>query len=83
MVTTNDADLAEKIRRLRDHGAAMTDLQRHLGARPYLLADHPDAGYNQRMTDLQAAIGSAQMDRASDIVLERQALAEKYDQAFE
>ena len=43
MVTTNDADLAEKIRRLRDHGAAMTDLQRHLGSRPYLLADHPDA----------------------------------------
>jgi perosamine synthetase len=82
MVTTNDDELAEKIRRLRDHGAAMTDLQRHLGARPYLLADHPDAGYNQRMTDLQAAIGSAQMDRASDIVLERQALAKKYDDAF-
>ncbi len=82
MVTTNDADLAEKIRRLRDHGAAMTDLQRHLGARPYLLADHPDAGYNQRMTDLQAAIGSAQMDRAQDIVFERQYLAKKYDDAF-
>ena len=47
MVTTNDESLAEKIRRLRDHGAAMTDLQRHLGARPYLLADHPDAGYNK------------------------------------
>ncbi len=43
---------------------AMTDLQRHLGARPYLLADHPDAGYNQRMTDIQAALGSAQMERA-------------------
>lgn len=82
MVTTNDGELAEKIRRLRDHGAAMTDLQRHLGARPYLLADHPDAGYNQRMTDLQAAIGSAQMDRAYDIVFERQALAKKYDDAF-
>ena len=82
MVTTNDADLAEKIRRLRDHGAAMTDLQRHLGARPYLLADHPDAGYNQRMTDLQAAIGSAQMDRAEAIVFERQGLAKKYDDAF-
>jgi perosamine synthetase len=82
MVTTNDNVLAEKIRRLRDHGAAMTDLQRHLGARPYLLADHPDAGYNQRMTDLQAALGSAQMDRASDIVWERQDLAEKYDEAF-
>jgi dTDP-4-amino-4,6-dideoxygalactose transaminase len=82
MVTTNDNELAEKIRRLRDHGAAMTDLQRHLGSRPYLLADHPDAGYNQRMTDLQAAIGSAQMDRASSIVTERRALAKKYDQAF-
>ena len=82
MVTTNDSNLAEKIRRLRDHGAAMTDLQRHLGARPYLLADHPDAGYNQRMTDLQGALGSAQMDRASDIVLERQKLAARYDEAF-
>ncbi|MDA7757809.1 DegT/DnrJ/EryC1/StrS family aminotransferase [Opitutales bacterium] len=82
MVTTNDSNLADKIRRLRDHGAAMTDLQRHLGARPYLLADHPDAGYNQRMTDLQAAIGSAQMDRAEGIVSERQGLAKKYDDAF-
>ena len=34
------------------------------------------------MTDLQAAIGSAQMDRAEDIVSERQLLAKKYDQAF-
>jgi perosamine synthetase len=82
MVTTNDSKLAEKIRRLRDHGAAMTDLQRHLGARPYLLADHPDAGYNQRMTDLQGALGSAQMDRAKEIVLERQNLAQRYCEAF-
>jgi perosamine synthetase len=83
MITTQDDDLAVKLRRLRDHGAAMSDLQRHLGARPYLLADHPDAGYNQRMTDLQAALGSAQMERAGDIVQERQALAKRYDEAFE
>ena len=82
MITTQDDELADKLRRLRDHGAAMSDLQRHLGARPYLLADHPDAGYNQRMTDLQAALGAAQMDRASDIVLERQHLAQRYDEAF-
>ena len=82
MVTTNDDSLAEKIRRLRDHGAVMTDLQRHLGARPYLLADHPDAGYNQRMTDLQGALGSAQMDRAKEIVIDRQSLAQRYDEAF-
>jgi perosamine synthetase len=83
MITTDDDLLAEKLRRLRDHGAAMTDLQRHLGPRPYLLADHPEAGYNQRMTDLQGALGAAQMNRANDIVAERQCLARKYDQAFE
>jgi perosamine synthetase len=82
MITTNDPELAEKLRRLRDHGAAMSDLQRHLGARPYLLADHPDAGYNQRMTDLQAALGSAQMDRSAEIIAERQRLARVYDDAF-
>ncbi len=82
MITTNSDSLAEKLRRLRDHGAAISDLQRHHGVRPYLLADHPDAGYNQRMTDLQAALGSAQMDRATDILKERQHLAERYNAAF-
>lgn len=82
MITTQSDALAEKLRRLRDHGAAMTDLQRHMGARPYLLADHPDAGYNQRMTDLQAALGAAQMDRAQTIIDERRRLAAVYDFAF-
>lgn len=82
MITTEDDKIAEKLRRLRDHGAAMSDLQRHLGARPYLLADHPDAGYNQRMTDLQAALGAAQMERAQEIVNERRRLAKVYNEAF-
>ena len=82
MITTNDNGLAERLRRLRDHGAAISDLQRHLGSRPYLLADHPEAGYNQRMTDLQAALGCAQMDRAAEIIGERQRLAARYDKAF-
>ena len=82
MITTNDDGLAERLRRLRDHGAAMSDLQRHLGSRPYLLADHPDAGYNQRMTDLQGALGAAQMARAEDIIAERRRLAGIYDAAF-
>lgn len=82
MITTNSGTLAEKLRRLRDHGASISDLQRHHGPRPYLLADHPDAGYNQRMTDLQAALGSAQMDRATDIIKERQRLADRYNMAF-
>lgn len=82
MITTNDDQLAERLRRLRDHGASISDLQRHLGARPYLLADHPDSGYNHRMTDMQAALGSAQMERAAAIITERQQLAKNYDEAF-
>jgi perosamine synthetase len=82
MITTQDDALAERLRRLRDHGAALSDLQRHLGPRPYLLADHPEAGYNQRMTDLQAALGAAQMNRADAILLERRRLAAVYDEAF-
>lgn len=82
MITTQDDGLAERLRRLRDHGAAISDLQRHMGARPYLLADHPDAGYNQRMTDLQGALGAAQMSRAAGIISERQMIARRFDQAF-
>ena len=82
MVTTSSEELITKIRRLRDHGAAISDLQRHMGPRPYLLADHPDAGYNQRMTDIQGALGSAQMDRAPEILTERRRLASIYDEAF-
>lgn len=82
MITTDNDALAERLRRLRDHGAAISDLQRHLGPRPYLLADHPDAGYNQRMTDIQAALGVAQMARAAEIVAERRRLAAIYDRAF-
>ncbi len=82
MITTVDTELTERIKCLRDHGAAMSDLQRHLGAKPYLLSDHPEAGFNQRMTDIQGALGSAQMSRAQQIVEERQKLAQIYDDAF-
>ena len=82
MITTNNSELADRLRCLRDHGAALSDLQRHLGQKPYLLADHCEAGYNQRMTDLQAALGVAQMDRAKEIVAERRRLAANYCAAF-
>ena len=83
IVTCSDPDLGEKITRLRDHGAQITDLQRHLGNKPYLLADHPEPGLNQRMTDIQAALGVAQMSRVHDILRERRRLADIYNEAFE
>lgn len=82
MVCTKDSKLASKIQQLRDHGAIKSDLQRHLGSKPYLLSDHIYAGYNQRMTDIQAALGASQMDRADDIIFERRKIANNYDKAF-
>ena len=80
MVTTNRGDLAETLRSLRDHGASRSDLQRHTQAAGYLLADYDMLGYNVRMTDLQGAIGSAQMDRAPWILAERHRCASAYDE---
>lgn len=82
MITTDNDHLDSLLRRLRDHGAASTDFQRHQGPKPYLLADFPNAGLNQRMTDIQAALGSAQMNRASEITAERRAIARRFDGAL-
>ena len=82
MITTYNDTLAEKLRSMRDHGAATSDFQRHHGSRPYLLAEHPYAGYNYRMTDIQASIGVTQMERANNIINERQQLAAKYSAAL-
>ena len=78
MITTNNDKLAEKLRILRDHGASTSDLQRHLGPKPFLLSDHPFAGFNLRMTDIQAALGVAQMSRAKSIIQERRNIASRY-----
>jgi perosamine synthetase len=80
MVTTSRDDLAGVVRSLRDHGASRSDLQRHEQVAGYLLADYDLLGYNFRMTDMQGAIGSVQMDRAEWILAERRRCAAAYDQ---
>ena len=79
MVTTNNTILAEKLRSMRDHGSKVSDFQRHYGSKPYLLSEFPYLGYNYRLTDIQASIGSTQMDRANDIHSARVYIAESYD----
>lgn len=78
MVTTNNEQIAQRIRQYRDHGAEVSDRQRHLGPKPYLLSEHVVAGYNQRMTDIQAALAIPQLKRADKILSERKAIAGRY-----
>jgi dTDP-4-amino-4,6-dideoxygalactose transaminase len=80
MITTSDEQLAIKLKAMRDHGAEISDHQRHHGSRPYLLPEFPYLGYNYRMTDIQASIGSSQMNRAEEIHNKRAAVADKYDE---
>jgi perosamine synthetase len=82
MLTTQRDDLAELARTLRDHGASRSDLARHEGHSSYLLADYDVLGFNYRLTDIQGALGSVQMDRLKAILAERRRLAARYDEAL-
>jgi perosamine synthetase len=82
MLTTDDSERAELARVLRDHGADQSDLSRHGSPRGFLLSDFRHLGYNYRMTDLQGALGCAQMERADEILDERRRLAARYDEAL-
>jgi perosamine synthetase len=78
MVTTADAKLADVVGMLRNHGASISEEQRHHGPRPYILADFNLLGYNYRMTDLQAAVGVVQIGKLDQFIDEREKWAAYY-----
>jgi perosamine synthetase len=78
MVTTNDAEFARRADVLRNHGASISEEQRHQGLQPYLLAGFDDLGFNYRMTDLQAAIGLVQLEKLDAFITERDQWAQFY-----
>ena len=64
MVVTGDDDLAEKIRLLRSHGMTTLTWDRHRGhAHSYDVVTH---GYNYRLDEIRAAIGSVQLSRLTE-----------------
>lgn len=82
MVTTNRDDLAEMARMLRNHGASVSEEQRHRGPRPYILPDFNLLGFNYRMTDFQGAIGLVQLTKLDKFVDERAQWASWYRDAL-
>lgn len=78
MVTTNDDKLAERVKMLRNHGASVSEEERHRGPRPYLLPDFDLLGFNYRMTDLQGAVGLVQLGKLDKFVDERARMAARY-----
>ncbi len=68
MVTTNNDDIAEKARILRDQGKESFGSNRIVAL-----------GYNWRMTEISAAIGLVQMGRLAEIIDKRNKTARYYD----
>jgi len=82
IVTTDSDAHAERLRQLRHHGMSVSDATRH-GASRVIREAYLEVGYNFRMTDIQAAIGLAQLRRLQGILERRRGLAARYDRAFE
>ncbi|MCH7535367.1 MAG: DegT/DnrJ/EryC1/StrS family aminotransferase, partial [Bacteroidetes bacterium] len=69
---------AEVISKLRNHGAEISEEQRHHGPKPYILPDFNRLGFNYRMTDLQGAVGVVQMGKLDHLIEERNKWAKYY-----
>jgi len=78
MVTTTNSELAAIAEQLRNHGASISEEQRHRGPRPYLLPEFNLLGFNYRMTDLQGAVGLVQLGKLDKFIAERQQWAGYY-----
>lgn len=80
VITTDDAELAQKMRIFRNHGITTDHRQRaEQGAFFYEMMY---LGYNYRLTDFQAALGISQLNKLPGWVDRRQAIARQYDKAF-
>jgi len=77
MVTTNRSDLAERIKHLRNHGATGPAF----GAdptKPYTMSTFDKLGFNLRLSDIQSAVGLAQMEKLDGLLAERRRIALRY-----
>ena len=66
MVTTNDAELARRMRTFRNHGITTDHRQREQAGS--WLYEMVDLGYNYRLTDIQCALGLSQLRKLPDWV---------------
>src|SRR5205807_2497281 len=76
MVTTDDAALATRVASLRNHGA--TPAAHGVPAQPYTMGEFNLLGFNLGLSDIQAAVGVAQMAKLDALLAERAALARHY-----
>jgi UDP-4-amino-4,6-dideoxy-N-acetyl-beta-L-altrosamine transaminase len=79
LATTNDHELADKMRLLRSHGVNRDN--KHHQQQPWYY-EQTLLGFNYRLTELQAALGLSQLQRLDEFINKRHALANQYKLAL-
>ncbi|WP_211237776.1 UDP-4-amino-4,6-dideoxy-N-acetyl-beta-L-altrosamine transaminase [Dyadobacter alkalitolerans] len=90
MVTTNSIELYQKLLALRTHGIVKSndlyvnsiELAGGDESYPGWYMEMQTLGYNYRLTDFQAALGTSQLKRAGEGIARRRLIAQKYNDAF-
>ena len=81
MITTDDEDLANRMRLFRNHGIVSDFRDREIqGSWFYEMAG---LGYNFRLTDIQCTLGSSQLKKLPDFLARRRKIAKIYDDTFD
>lgn len=81
MVTTNDEKLYNKLLKLRTHGITKDPNLMHKNDGGWYY-EMQELGYNYRITDFQAALGTSQLKRADEGLKRRREIAKTYSDAF-
>lgn len=81
VVTTQDEELAARLRSLRSHGIDR-EVAKKMGPGRGYYYEVVDLGYNYRLTDIQAALGWSQLKRLDQFVDRREAIAAAYTKGF-
>jgi len=80
MISTNDGNMAQRMRIFRNHGITTDHRQRE--SQGSWFYEMVDLGFNYRLTDFQCALGMSQLKKLSEWVRRRQSIAGLYDEAF-
>lgn len=80
VATTDDPDLAGRMRLFRNHGITTDHREREAAGSWFY--EMVELGYNYRLTDVQCALGLSQMKKLAGWVTRRQEIARRYNEAF-
>ena len=79
-ITTNRDDLAVLVRSQRNHGATGQPDASLEAPGPWTMAKFENLGFNLRLSDIQAAVGIAQMAKLDELLAERRRLGRRYSE---